>query len=669
MRQFGSWALLIGWTLFLAVLIRWPLSVNWDAMPLDPNSPLHILALEQIASGGNWGEISNLAFPTPVPIRMVAIPTLLLGMPMAHLMGPMAALNVATTLMVALQGLALAGLVGFLRWGKTAQFIAATAAICCPYTIHVQSLGQQENLGLLAMALAVLGALSEGKKGWLVSSLALGIAGFSSPYQAVPTGLILLGTSWTQGRKVVIRSAVCSAIVALPVLLYYTGATDGPSSIPGITTSPPEEGYLASAGILDMVHPRAMWDGRPVELANAWQRLSTFSQPIPEITFHPGWPWITAHQSAYLGLVILLGGIGLYAGRKSPLHRGLLVGAGAALVFAMGPSLRLVSETSTIVPLPWAALTPIPGLSDLQATHRFLSGLVFALILGLAFWLREASRLKAALIAVLLLSEGLLRSPVHWPLPSIRGDLDEVAAELAEGPVMLWPPLTHFAPQYYEMMAVLLDRPVGIYTPSGVTLRGEIRYQGNRQGHLRMDIVRKTGNKNEPFEVVHATTLEGLGAYEVDVEVAIGKIDLIVFIDQEGNGPDPYEPIARIEGVRVSLQDVYNLDFDLIDPAITQDEVERNRAEPIRPGTQLPKDLPQKEGNLSASSWLLRGAQGGAGAIVRTISPQGSADALEDFGFQIPPQSLQIGNEECITTHHWLMPQTLPGHGPRAPRR
>ena len=170
-RQFGSWALLIGWTLFLAVLIRWPLSVNWDAMPLDPNSPLHILALEQIASGGNWGEISNLAFPTPVPIRMVAIPTLLLGMPMAHLMGPMAALNVATTLMVALQGLALAGLVGFLRWGKTAQFIAATAAICCPYTIHVQSLGQQENLGLLAMALAVLGAFSEGKKGWLVSGM------------------------------------------------------------------------------------------------------------------------------------------------------------------------------------------------------------------------------------------------------------------------------------------------------------------------------------------------------------------------------------------------------------------------------------------------------------------------------------------------------------------
>ena len=667
--EIRDWALLAGWALVLSLLIRWPLSVNLGAMPLDPNSPLHILALDQIAGGGDWTEISNLAFPTPVPIRMVAIPTLLLGIPLAQILTPMAALNVATTLMVALQGLAVAWLVGLLRWGKTAQFIATTAAICCPLTIHVQSLGQQENLGFMAMALAVAGGCLSGRKAWVAAIFALLLAGFSSPYQAVPTGLLLMSVSYFHGKKALIRGALCSGVVALPVLLYYTGATDGASSIPGITTSPPEEGYLASAGILDMLHPRAMWDGQPSSINSISERFQMLSNGIPTAAFHPGWPWITAHQSAYIGLVLLVGALGLYRGRSSPLLRGIILGSTLSMVFAFGPSLRLMSETNTGIPMPWMIFSNIPGLADLQATHRFLSGLVFGLVLGLAFWMRSASRGKTAAVVLLLLGESLLRAPVHWPLPAARGQLNTVESSLPNGPVMLWPPLTHFAPQYYEMMAVILDRPVGIYTPNGVALAGDIEYRGNLRGHLRMDIVRKTGNRDMPIEVVHATTLPEIGSFRVDVEVDLGKVDIIVFIDKEGNGPDAYEPLETLEDIRVGFQDVTGLKFNLIDPEITQEEVEQGRDEPLRPGTHLPEDLPQKEGNLSASEWLLRGAQGGAASVLRTRSNLAETDPQEDLGFEIGSHSLQVEAEDCVTEQHCIQRLSLPGHKKRMPRR
>ena len=568
--------------------------------------------------------------------------------------------------MVALQGIALAALVGWLRWGKLAQVVAATGAIGLTYTIHVQSLGQQENLGFVAMALAVWSACQNGRVAWAGTASALAIAAFSSPYQAVPTGILLVCTSWFHGRQALVRSLIASAIVAVPVLLYYTGATDGASSIPGITTSPPEEGYLASAGLLDMLHPRAMWDGGPSEVPGIADRFSSLTTPIPTNTFHSGWPWITAHQTAYLGVVLLLGALGLLRGRSQRIHRGLIAAAALSLLFALGPGSPHTCGARGLAAV--GSLLHCPGLSDLQATHRFLSGLVFGLILGLAYLLRHAGRLKGAAVVGLLLAEGLLRAPVHWPLPTARGQLDAVEAKLPAGPVMLSPPLTHFAPQYYEMLAVLLERPVGIYTPSGVTLSGEINYQGTRMGHIRMDILRQTKNREFPIEVVHATTLDRLGRFEVDVEVDLGKVDIVVFLDQEGNGPDPYEPIATLEDVRVGLQDVRDLRFDLTDPLITREEVERSRAEPIRPGTHLPNDLPQKKGNISSSDWLLRGAQGGAAALLRTRSRLLDQDTSEDLGFEIGSHTLRIGQEECITEQHCIQLLTVPGHRGRPPR-
>jgi hypothetical protein len=638
------------WAFGLALLVRWPLSVNLSAVPLDPNSPLHALALGQLANGGSWSEISNLAFPTPVPIRMVALPTLGIGLPIAKFLSPLAALNLATTCMVAAQGLAAGWLTGRFGWGRQAQFIAITAGICAPFTVHVQALGQQENLGFVAFALAIAAGSEVGRKAWAFGLASLFIAGFSSPYMAVPTGVFLLSFSVFNSRKALTRSLACAVIVGLPVLLYYTGATDGSASIPGITTSPPEEGYLASAGLWDMISPRAMWDGSHLQMDNAWERLTAITKSIPSTELHPGWMWSTAHQSAYVGVILLLGLKVLWKERTNTFFQPLALASGLCLVFALGPSFRIFSEHSTGVPLPWAVFATVPGLSDLQATHRFLSGSVFVLILSVAWWGRNWGKNKAGALCLLLIADGLLVAPATWPLPAAHTHMNAVEAELPDGPTMLWPPLTSFAPQYYELMAVLLDRPVGIYTPSGVTLSGEVTYTGNQTGYLRMDVIKKSSGKNDPFEVIHATTLTSFGKWSMDVEVDLGKVNLVVFLDEQGNGPDPNEPQIEIEGISVAYQNLGGIDFHLKDPGISAAEVEAGRKEPLKPGTRLPSDLPDLSGNISQEDWLQRGTFGGAKSVLRTRS----AVTDDDDGFRLNPQQLRLGDAQCVNEFHCI---------------
>ena len=285
----------------IAFVVRWPLSGAIGAIPLDPNTPLHALASNQLASGGSIFEISDLAFPTPVPIRIVAFPMLLLALPFQWL-GPLQAVNIATTLLVALQGLALWWLAGKFEIGKIGRMMALVAGILAPWTVHVQGLGQQENLAFVAMALAVWGGLALGWKHGLIALVALIMAGFSSPYQAVPTGLIFLSTIWATNykacrRQTVIQAVSVTVVAAIPVLVYYMGVTDGASAIAGITTSPPEDGAMATAGLMEFIYPRPMWDGSPSQLAGPVQRLSGLVQPIPSASLSPGWAWFTAHQS------------------------------------------------------------------------------------------------------------------------------------------------------------------------------------------------------------------------------------------------------------------------------------------------------------------------------------------------------------------------------------
>jgi len=234
---------------------------------------------------------------------------------------------------------------------------------------------------------------------------------------------------------------------------------------------------------------------------------------------------------------------------------------------------------------------------------------------------------------------------------------------------MLWPRLSAVAPQYYELIAVLLDRPVGIYAPSGVRLAGTIRYDGPHQGYLRLDIVKKTKGGKRPEKTVHAVTLarnwSGPGTldWESTVKVALGKVDILVFLDSRGDGPDPNEPVMRIKNVHIGLSDIRNLDFQLVDPGITAEEVARSRKEPPKPGTRLPDDLPEQSGNLTQEKWLVRGAMGGARSLLRSKLPTDD----QDSGFNLSPQELKLGSKQCFGDH--LCVQSLDLKLPPKPKR
>lgn len=643
--------------LVVAFLVRWPLSGSFGAIPLDPNTPLHALASKQLASGGSLFEISDLAFPTPVPIRIVAFPMLLISLPFQGL-GPLQAVNIATTILVAMQGLALWWLSRRLGLSRFGQWVALMAGILAPWTVHVQGLGQQENLVFVAMALAVWGGLKLGWKRGAVAVIALLLAGFSSPYQAVPTGLIFLGTLWSTSYKMERRLTSIQAIsvtlvAAVPVLVYYMGVTEGASAIAGITTSPPEEGAMATAGLLEFVYPRPMWDGSPIELSTASQRIDDIFKPIPSASLSPGWGWFTAHQSSYIGLLAALGFTGLWRQRRDPKVRGLIVGGLACLVFALGPELRLFSESDSPIWMPWKLAAMLPGVGDLTATHRFISGFAFSSAIGLALLVSSAKFRTRSVIAVIvtlgLFTETLLLAPVQWPLPAMEHTQEDINRELPEGPIMLWPPFTALAPQYFELITVLLERPVGIYSPAGITLSGELVWDGPVDGTIRVDILADRSNESANQRIVHAFTLDEPGPFSEDVEIDLGNVELTAFIDREGDGPTPGEPIGHSEKFRVALRDISDIQvvLETTERASLSTTGANNRANARSPGARLPEDLPTAIGHQSPAQWIMGGGRAGARTLLIITS-----DETDDYSsspiFHSGRSDLIISDPTCL---------------------
>ena len=81
--------LLLGWCLLLAFLVRWPTSLFWDALPQDPNTPLHALAAFDLASGqASTTQLTLLGYPDGLGVRLLAWPVLLCSIPFPMATGP-----------------------------------------------------------------------------------------------------------------------------------------------------------------------------------------------------------------------------------------------------------------------------------------------------------------------------------------------------------------------------------------------------------------------------------------------------------------------------------------------------------------------------------------------------------------------------------------------------
>jgi len=508
----GQLALYLG----LAVMVRWPLSRHTGALSLDPNTPLHTLVMENLYRYGALSPVYMVDFPDGHPIQIIGVPFILLAAAARALLETTPAFNVAVTLMVALQGVSAAWLARRLGWRVRGQLVSGVAAIACPYLLHVAGNGQYENLAFPALALAAAGGLSDDRRvGGALGFFGLLLAGFSSPYQAVSAGMLLvLCAAWT-GRRQLAVALLASALAGAPVTAYYLAAIDASQAeTSGMLAQPSSGGdgervgMVASAGVFDLITPRALFMGRTLPLDAPAERLARLSEAPARARAGPHWLFADTPQASYLGLALILMGL---AGAGVCWRERWSRGAGSAgvlgAVFALGPKLTLWSGGAGAVALPWAWLSLLPVLGSLSVTYRFLAAPSFFLVMGAGALAHRAPWPAAPALAALLLADGLLRAPAPWPVQARTPALELPDGVQIDGPVALWPPADALAPQHVHATALSLGQPMALYwyasgeTPeawlegareAGVT--GLVAFDGLAPAEVEVPLARAAGS-------------------------------------------------------------------------------------------------------------------------------------------------------------------------------
>jgi hypothetical protein len=126
-------------------------------------------------------------------------------------------------------------------------------------------------------------------------------------------------------------------------------------------------------------------------------------------------------------------------------------------------------------------------------------------------------------------------------------------------------------------------------TEKSVTLSGEIRYNGNKEGVVLLQVL--TMQANQPPQLLHHEELEGTGAFTLSAPANLGPVRLIFFLDVDGDGPSPTDP-AVMQKVEVKSTDQTDLVLLLLDEPnlddMTPGEDHSDQAAPA-PATPTPE--------------------------------------------------------------------------------
>lgn len=452
-----------------AVLLRWPVSVYLDGLPRDPNTALHMVIAAEVARTGDLLHLGGLDFPAAVPIRVVAVPVVLLAALVGQFLAPVSAFNLAATAWVAAQGLAVDRLGAAWGWSPAGRGVGAVAGVASPFALLALGNGQIENVAILPLCLVAWGGA--GRLGATAGGLLL--AAFCSPYQAVVAGLLALAQGAREGRAALGRVVLVALLAAAPVVAYYgsQAAPDDLGEDPAVAmalvrTRPAPPVGVIGARLDGLVLPRVHQNTQRGVVRTPMERLDA-------ARFSPGWqapgglwPIEETTVAGWLGGLALLGGLaGAWRRRRDRRLQGVAIAAGLCLVLALGDRLRLTEQLVLPVPLPWAVADAVGGpLAAMEATWRFLAGVGFLLVLGLGGVVR---RWRVALpLSVALLAETLLLAPGAWPVPASAPRVGELQAALPPGPVAVWPGLPVVSTLRHGLVSLALDRPVTTYNGS-----------------------------------------------------------------------------------------------------------------------------------------------------------------------------------------------------------
>ncbi len=470
-RPMFSSAALVLWCVALAILIRWPLSYYLWALPLDSNISLHILAAQDLHRTGDPLTLSSLSFPDAIPFRMLAWPTVLVASWLETWMSPVRSMNVALVLLVAVQGLAMAALGRTLGWNVWQRLAAATAVEAAPVTVTLLANSQVENLAFFAFCLVVWGVKRGGPPGWLSVLGGLVLAGYSSPYQAVPAALLVVTMALGRGVRALVLAGATSVLAAVLVGVYFSGAIlDG---------ARPASGPRRSVPVWDAANAKALLipNQQPLDPqhdvsdllspAARWQAV-THRPPVVEV--HIDWHAYPPWRVSYLGIVLVAAGLGgLWVGRKDRTTRAVAAAGAVCLVLSFAPHAGLVERLGRegVGAASWGAI--LEPVLYMRSPVRFLTATCFALALGVGHLVGKWRPLGTLALMAGLMADSLLLAPGTWPPRCVYPDVHALEQRLNQGPIAVWPPFHSEYITAFQVLAVTTGRRLGICEPTVAT--------------------------------------------------------------------------------------------------------------------------------------------------------------------------------------------------------
>lgn len=424
----------------VALLLRWPVGLYPDALPHDPNTALHAVAAADLWATADPFHLHSLDWPTGVPVRFIGWPLLSVAALLQGLLSPVAAWNVALTLVLIAQAVGFAELLHRCGAPRSGRLAGAVAALASPLVLLFLGNGQPENVVFLPILISGVAAWRGAR---VATAAGLLLAAFSSPYQGLVAGLFALAGGLVGGRRRLLWAVLVGGLCVVPVGLYFASqAVDAPGA--DLTrTRPADADHPQPATLQALVTPALGLDG---DLA-----VPGWDDPDRR------WPQRHPRHAPYAGFALLVLGVaGLWQGRRQPLVQ-LSAGAGlACLVFSLG-------ARAGPVLLPWAAVAGLPGVGRLGATLRFVTGVEVALAVGVCTLLSHRRGALTVGAALILLADGLVASPGVWPVPasSLRGG--PLADALPPGPTLVWPGTPLLSTHQHALLRLALDRPIATF--------------------------------------------------------------------------------------------------------------------------------------------------------------------------------------------------------------
>ena len=153
----------------------------------------------------------------------------------------------------------------------------------------------------------------------------------------------------------------------------------------------------------------------------------------------------------------------------------------------------------------------------------------------------------------------------------------------------------------------------------GVTLSGTFAYGGAKTGKYRMDF-RATPENGGPPGLVHTLELQAPGEWTTSAPKNAGKVDIIAFIDVDGDGPTTGDPAGAtaepIEVLEAPIADIAIILSDEPEEWVTNPRAKwPDQAPPndeSQPGSAPEGMTPPADGDPGASGAAPEGAPGGA---------------------------------------------------------